>query len=290
MADVERGRELYAKRAWAGAFASLSAADPVCVSAEDLELMASSAWMLGRDDAYLDALESAYHAHLGSENPARAARCTWWIGDYLRFRGYGARATGWFARGHRLLDQVGDDCVARGYLLLPALHDSASAGDDEAVSAFAVEAGEIGERFGDRDLIALAMMEQGHALVRQGHVAEGLRFVDETLVAVTTEELSPIIAGTVYCNTIAFCQTVFELGRAREWTEAHTEWCERQPDMVAYMGRCLVHRAETMTLAGDWSDAMVEVRRAEGYTAGRPERASRRRCGVPARRGPLPAG
>ena len=132
---------------------------------------------------------------------------------------------------------MGDDCVARGYLLMPALHDYASAGDDEAVSAVAVEAGEIGERFGDRDLIALAMMEQGHALVRQGHVAEGLRFVDETLVAVTTEELSPIIAGTVYCNTIAFCQTVFELGRAREWTEAHTEWCERQPDMVAYMGR-----------------------------------------------------
>ena len=149
------------------------------LSAEDLELMASSACMLGRDDAYLERW-LAYHAHLGSEDRPRAARCTWWIGDYLRFRGYGARATGWFARGHRLLDQVGDDCVARGYLLMPALH-SASAGDDEAVSAFAVEAGEIGERFGHRDLIALATMEQGHALVRQGRVAEGLRLVDETL-------------------------------------------------------------------------------------------------------------
>lgn len=268
MSDVERGRALYAKRAWAGAFESLSAADPACSSAGDLELLASSAFMVGRDDAYLGAWESAYHAHLRSGDSARAALCTWWIGDYLRFRGNGARATGWFARGHRLLDQVGDDCVARGYLLMPALHDYASAGDDEAVVAVAVEAGEIGERFGDRDLIALAMMERGHALVRQGQVTEGLRFVDETLVAVTTEELSPIIAGTVYCTSIAFCQRVFELGRAREWTEAHTEWCERQPDMVAYMGHCLVHRAETMTLAGDWSAAMVEVRRAEGYTQG----------------------
>jgi DNA-binding CsgD family transcriptional regulator len=268
VSDVERGRALYAKRAWAAAFESLSAADPACVSAGDLELLASSAFMVGRDDAYVDAWELAYHAHLRSRDSARAARCAWWIGDYLRFRGYGARATGWFARGHRLLDQVGDDCVARGYLLMPTLHDHASAGDDEAVFAVAVEAGEVGERFSDPDLIALAMMEQGHALVRQGHVAEGLRLVDETLVAVTTDELSPIIAGTVYCTTIAFCQTVFELGRAREWTEAHTEWCARQPEMVAYMGRCLVHRAETMTLAGDWSDAMVEVRRAEGYTQG----------------------
>jgi hypothetical protein len=99
-------------------------------------------------------------------------------------------------------------------------------------------------------------------------VDDGLLLVDETMVAVTTEKLSPIIAGTVYCNTIAFCQSVFELGRAREWTDAHTEWCERQPDMVAYMGLCLVHRAEIMTFAGDWSEAMVEVRRAEGYRRG----------------------
>jgi ATP/maltotriose-dependent transcriptional regulator MalT len=99
-------------------------------------------------------------------------------------------------------------------------------------------------------------------------VDDGLLLVDETMVAVTTEKLSPIIAGTVYCNTIAFCQSVFELGRAREWTDAHTEWCDRQPDMVAYMGLCLVHRAEIMTFAGDWSEAMVEVRRAEGYRRG----------------------
>jgi DNA-binding CsgD family transcriptional regulator len=268
MSDVARGRELHARRDWAAAFDLLSGAEPGCSSGYDFELLASSAFMLGRDDAYLDAWESAYHAHLRSEDPARAARCTWWIGDYLRFRGYGARAAGWFARGGRLLDKVGDDCVARGYLLMPTLHEYASAGDDEAVSAIAVEAGEIGERFDDRDLITLALMEQGHALVRRGRVAEGLQLVDETLVTVTTEDLAPIIAGTVYCTTIAFCRSVFELGRAREWTEAHTEWCERQSDMVAYMGLCLVHRAEIMTLAGDWSDAMVEVGRAEGYTHG----------------------
>jgi ATP/maltotriose-dependent transcriptional regulator MalT len=131
-----------------------------------------------------------------------------------------------------------------------------------------VEAGEIGERFGDRDLVALAMVEQGQALVRQGRVADGLRLVDETMVAVTAEELSPVIAGIVYCTMIAFCRGVFELGRAQAWTDAHTRWCERQPDMVAYRGTCLVHRAEIMTMAGAWSDALQEVRRAEGYTRG----------------------
>jgi hypothetical protein len=91
-------------------------------------------------------------------------------------------------------------------------------------------------------------MEQGHALVRLGQTEDGRRLVDETMVAVTTGELSPIVAGLVYCNTIAFCQGVYELGRAREWTAALTRWCEQQPEMVAHNGLCLVHRAQLMTL------------------------------------------
>ena len=112
-------------------------------------------------------------------------------------------------------------------------------------------------------------MEQGHALVRQGRAAEGLRLVDETMVSVTTGELSPIVAGIVYCNTIAFCRDVYELRRAREWTAALTRWCDQQPDMVAHKGLCLVHRAELMQLGGDWHDALEEARRVgEEFTKG----------------------
>ena len=46
-------------------------------------------------------------------------------------------------------------------------------------------AAEIGERFGDADLLALAVHEQGHALIRQGRVDEGLALLDEAMVAVT---------------------------------------------------------------------------------------------------------
>jgi DNA-binding NarL/FixJ family response regulator len=93
--------------------------------------------------------------------------------------------------------------------------------------------------------------------------------VDETMVAVTAGELSPIVAGIVYCNTIAFCQGAFELRRAREWTSALTRWCEQQPDMVAHNGLCLVHRAQLMTLGGAWRDALEELRRlGERFTEG----------------------
>jgi DNA-binding CsgD family transcriptional regulator len=89
------------------------------------------------------------------------------------------------------------------------------------------------------------------------------------MVAVTAGELSPIVAGIVYCNTIAFCQGVYELRRAREWTSALTRWCEQQPDMVAHNGLCLVHRAQLMTLGGSWPQALEELQRlGERFTDG----------------------
>jgi len=70
------------------------------------------------------------------------------------------------------------------------------------------------------------------------------------------------VTGIVYCNTIAFCQGVFELRHAREWTSALTQWCANQPGMVAHNGLCLVHRAEIMQLQGAWTEAFDEARRA----------------------------
>jgi DNA-binding CsgD family transcriptional regulator len=74
--------------------------------------------------------------------------------------------------------------------------------------------------------------------------------------------LSPIVTGFVYCSVIAFCQEVYALRRAQEWTAALTHWCARQPDMVAFTGRCLVHRAEIMQIHGAWQDALDEAQRA----------------------------
>jgi tetratricopeptide (TPR) repeat protein len=257
-------------RRWVDAYESLVAADRATpLGAEDLELLARSGYMLGRDDDYVSALERAHHAYLESGEPVRAVRCAWWIGHNFLFRGEPGPARGWFARARRLLGREGRDCVERGYVLIPVWL-AQMAGDDWAAGyATAAEAAEIGERFGDPDLVWLARDEQGRALVNWGRVGEGLRLVDEALVVAAAGELSPIVTGIVYCNTIAFCQGVYELGRARDWTAALTRWCEQQPDMVAHNGLCLVHRAQLMTLGGSWRDALEELRRlGERYTEG----------------------
>jgi DNA-binding CsgD family transcriptional regulator len=91
------------------------------------------------------------------------------------------------------------------------------------------------------------------------------------MLAVIAGELSPIITGLIYCSVIEACQHVYALGRAREWTAALSQWCEQQPDVVAFTGTCLVRRAEILQLHGAWPDAMTEACRA----CERSERANR---------------
>jgi len=261
--QLERGRRSYAARAWGDAYESLTRADQaVPLAAEDVELLATSAYMLGLDDEWMSLLERAHHVYVGAGDARRAASCAGWIGTNLALRGEVGGASGWFARAQRLLESYGRDCPERGWMLLPIMFQHEAEGDFAAAAATAAAAVEIGQRFGDADLFALAAQAQGYMLLKQGRVKEGLGLLDEAMVAVTTGELSPIPTGFVYCGVILACQEVYELGRAREWTAALTRWCADQPDLVAFTGRCLVHRAEIMQLEGAWPDALEEARRA----------------------------
>ena len=263
VAKLERGRDAHSAGAWRDAYECLSAADRSNpLGPQDLELLATSAYMLGREAEYLGLLERAHRAYLDVGEPLAALRTAFWTGVTLASRGEMGRASGWLGRAERLLDQEGSERVERGYLLLPAVFEQDASGNLEAAAATAGKAATIGRRFGDPDLFALAAHEQGHVLIKLGRINDGLRLLDETMVAVTAGELSPIVSGIVYCGVILACQDALEVRRAQEWTAALSGWCERQPDLVAFTGRCLTHRAELMQLHGDWPEALEEARRA----------------------------
>jgi len=232
------------------------------LSGHDLELYATAAYMLGREADYLAVLERAHRAHLDSGEPLAALRCAFWVGVNLARRGDLSRASGWLGRARRLLDEQDGDRVERGYLLLPVAFEHDARGDLEAATTTAGEAAAIGRRFGDADLFALAGHEQGHMLIRSGRIDDGLALLDEAMVAAAAGELSPIVAGIVYCGVILACRDAHEVRRAQEWTSALSAWCERQPDLVAFTGRCLIHRAELLQLQGSWAEALDEARRA----------------------------
>jgi len=261
--ELERAREAYANQAWPEAFDGLSKADrSESLGADDLEQLAEAAYMLGREAEYLATLERAHRAHRESGEPIAALRCAFWIGINLARRGEIGQASGWLGRARRLLDREGDDRVERGYLILPRVFEEEAGGELDAAAATAAEVAAIGERFADPDLFALATHEQGHILIKIGRIKEGLALLDETMVSVTAGELSPIVSGIVYCGVILACRDAHEVRRATEWTAALSAWCDRQPDLVAFTGRCLLHRAELMQSRGAWSEALVEAQRA----------------------------
>ncbi|MGH8543805.1 MAG: helix-turn-helix transcriptional regulator [Gammaproteobacteria bacterium] len=221
-----------------------------------------AAYLIGRDDEYLSALERAHHARLNADESLRAIRCAFWLGFRLFLRREAGRATGWFARAQRLLEREAHECAERGYLLLPVVEQQLAAGHCEAAYETAASAAEIGERCGDADLIACARHQQGRIRLQQGQVERGLALLDEVMVAVTAGELSSLVTGSMYCSVIRACQEVYAFGRACEWTAAMAQWCEEQPDMVSFTGVCRVHRAEIMQLRGAWQDAIEEAQRA----------------------------
>jgi DNA-binding CsgD family transcriptional regulator/tetratricopeptide (TPR) repeat protein len=258
--DLDRGRESFARSAWADAYESLSRADQLSpLSVDDLESLATSAYMLAREDEWIRASERAYERCAAAGEGIRASRHAFWIGMQLALRGELGRATGWLGRAQRLVERAGCDCVEQGYLLLPVVFQHEAAGDLAGAAATAASAAEIGERFGDRDLYALAVHAQGVALVHDGRLREGLALMDEAMLAVTTGELSPPVTGIVYCSVILTCEEIHELRRAQEWTAALTQWCEGQPQLGAFTGRCRVHRARLMQLHGAWTDALAEA-------------------------------
>jgi DNA-binding CsgD family transcriptional regulator len=260
--ELARGREAAGRLAWADAYTALSLADrSSSLAGKDLELLATAAYLLGRVNDCLRALQRAQQLHAERGDLRRAARCAFWLVFHLINQGELTQASGWLARANRLLEHE-QECAERGYLLLPVALQHVVAGDYAGARRTATRAAAIGRHAGEADLVALALQLRGRAMVREGRVNEGLVLLDETMVAVVAGELSPPAAGTVYCSVIDTCQEIMEWRRAHEWTAALAAWCGKQPDMVTFTGQCLVHRAEILHLHGAWPQAVEEARRA----------------------------
>lgn len=260
MDHLEHGRDCHERRAWGDAYHALRAADHAApLDVDDLDRLATAAYLSGRDLEYQQLLERLYRAHVESGAGGRAARCAFWLAITFLLRGETGRSNAWTARGQRLVEAR--DCVERGYLAAAVAEQHLREGHSDDAYAAGGQAAAVGESFGDIDLTAAARHAQGRALIQQGAVVAGLKRLDETMLAVVADELSPIMTALMYCSVIDTCQQVYALGRAREWTAAFSSVCEQQPEMV-FSGICLVHRAEILQLQGAWPDALAEASRA----------------------------
>jgi hypothetical protein len=180
--DLLRGRAAAGRLAWGDAYDALSLADRSSpLAGEDLELLATAAYLLGRVDDCLRALQRAQRFHAERGDHRRAARCAFWLGFHLINQRELAQASGWLARTDRLLEHE-RECSEHGYLMIPVALRQVVGGDEEGARRTAGRAAAIGRRFADPDLVTLALNLQGGAMVRAGRVDEGLRLLDEAMV------------------------------------------------------------------------------------------------------------
>jgi DNA-binding NarL/FixJ family response regulator len=263
LSDLEAGRTAYAERRWREACERLVQADRAHpLAAEDLEQLAWSYGLLGRNELLLATLERLHNLQLEAGDLRGAARAAFWLGFRLLFLGEVGRATGWIATSQRALERLGEDCVERGYLLLPQGLGRLSQKDAAGACDTARQAAEIGERFGDPNLTSLSRSIEGQAQIELGQREAGLALLDEAMLPASTGRLGPVATGIVYCAVIGCCQRVYAIDRAREWSAALAAWCNAQPELVEFNGTCRAHRAEILLVQGAWQTAMEEIRRA----------------------------
>jgi len=260
---VQQGRDAFRRHAWHEAFDWLRRADSEApISTDDLGLLAESAWFAGDPDAAIEARERAHTGYLAQGDKCHAAEMALYLATDHFERLETAIGNGWLGRAKRLLEQTPDECAAHGWQATALAYlATRMTGDWEEALRQAKLAHEIGERLALPALQALALQQQGYALVSMGRIDEGLALIDESTVAAVSGELDPLTTGRIYCSTISVCRNLADWRRALEWTDAAERWCRRQ-GVSGFPGICRVHRAEIMHFRGSWADAEREAKRA----------------------------
>lgn len=257
--DLARARDAFERREWISAYSALADLDGGSLDAADFHRLATSAYLLGHRNDCVQALQRAHQTSLDQEDLPGAARAAGWLAMVLITGGETAVGGGWVRRCRRLLDDVEGDVVERGYLAISLMYPHIFAGDYDAARALAGQVTDYGHRFGDSDLMSVGLMAQGRMEMYLGRVPEGLALLDEAMVGVATGEVSPMVAGDVYCSLIEACQEVSDFQRAAEWTSALTAWVDDQPGLVPFTGQCAVHRGQILRIRGEFLRAAEEL-------------------------------
>jgi len=264
----DAGRLAYAEKRWAEAFSQLTAADAVqALDPTDLERLAIAAHCIGKNDESTGAWARAYDAYLEAGGVASAALAAAWCAFALQTRGEYAMGGGWLGRVQALCQENDLDCPATWFAQGQLAAGAMFGGEYEDALSMFEKVQRHADRLRDPNGMTLTRLGRSQCLTALGRTREALPLLDEVMVSITNDDMSPLVIGLAFCGGIECCQQVLDVRRAQEWTAALSRWCEQQPDLVPYRGNCLVHRAEILALHGAWPEAYDEAERARGWLA-----------------------
>ena len=154
---------------------------------------------------------SAYRVSLAGGRVAGqgGACCARWLAYCDLNSGQVAQGGGLLARAHEAVEHADEEHAE--HVLLLVLQGVACCDEDPGKAAVLfADAVAIGRRHGDHDLIAMAQMGQGQAAVFSGDCRGALPSLDSAMLIVTSEPVSPLVQGIVFCGVIDACQRLFE--------------------------------------------------------------------------------
>lgn len=258
---IEQAREAAARGAWAEAYRGFHSVERSTLTGRDLEGLADASWWISRFDESIDARQRAYAAFAaeGDDFSAAAAAARLAIEHFVR--GVPSVGAGYLKRAQRHARTLSDR-PELGLLMVVEATVAHFSGDLDTSLALSRNAIEVGQRFGNRDLLAMAIHTEGLTLIDAGHVPEGLALLDEAMALVLAGDLSPYFTGIIYCNLIGACLQLSDIRRAGEWSDAAEAWCETLSPDAPFPGMCRLNRAEVARLRGAWPQAEAEAVRA----------------------------
>ena len=160
--DLLRARAAYDRRDWLAAYGGLSEASARTSSPPTTSRrLATAAYLVGRRNDCVQALQRAYQLHVDSGDVLAAVRAAFWLALVLLNSGEAAVGGGWVGRAQRLLADVDGDVVERGYVLVHVMYRHIFAGEFAEALEPAEQVADYGRRFADPDLVAMGLNGAG---------------------------------------------------------------------------------------------------------------------------------
>ncbi len=247
--------------AWAAVCATVEAMPELDRSPGDWDRFADALFWTDRVHESIEARRRSYQGHRDGQDDVAAALAAWRLFYDHFLVGEDTVASGWRERCRRHVGIAGDARV-EGWLTVADADVLMRSGDAAAAVECAARAAAAGTTHGDADLHAMALQVLGRAEIAVGRRTDGLSHLDEAMVSVINDELTPLYTGWVYCNVVSTCHGLADLRRAGEWSDAAMRWCATLREGLMYPGLCRVYAAELASLRGDLETAESFARRA----------------------------
>jgi DNA-binding CsgD family transcriptional regulator len=253
------GRAALAAAEWETARACFEQALGLEESAEALDGLGDAVHWLGEYERAIELKERAFVAYRGAGRaPQASAQARVLAFLHGAVRGNDAVANGWFARAESLLEGM-EESVAHGWIAFERAPLSRDAAERERLARAALA---IARRFGDADLEFDALALLGESYVESGRVAEGMALIDQAMAAVSSGEVTGIVAvGDVYCRLLSACELTCDVRRAEQWMSVVDRFVVWSHSLLVST-TCRLHYGGMLIAIGRWEEAEEELLKA----------------------------